>query len=78
MTVTVLYFASFQEAAGIDSELVEKPDSLISLYESLKLKHDFKFQLGHIRVAVNGVFVHWQDNISDGDEIAFIPPVSGG
>ena len=78
MTVTVLYFASFQDSAGIDSELVEKPDSLISLYESLKQKHHFKFRIGHIRVAVNGVFVDWKANISDGDEIAFIPPVSGG
>lgn len=78
MTVTVLYFASFQEAAGIDSELVEKPSSLITLYESLKQKYHFKFQAAHIRVALNGVFVNWQDSISDGDEIAFIPPVSGG
>ena len=78
MTVTVLYFASFQEAAGIHSELVEKPSSLITLYESLKQKYHFKFQAAHIRVALNGVFVNWQDSISDGDEIAFIPPVSGG
>ena len=78
MTVTVLYFASFQEAAGIDSELVEKSGSLITLYESLKQKYHFKFQAVHIRVAVNGVFVNWQDSVSDDDEIAFIPPVSGG
>lgn len=76
--VTVLYFASFQDAAGIDSELVEKPGSLITLYESLKQKYDFKFQFGNIRVAVNGIFVNWQDSVADGDEIAFIPPVSGG
>ena len=76
--VTVLYFASLQDAAGIDSELVEKPGSLITLYESLKKKYDFKFQFGHIRVAVNGVFVNWQDSVAEGDEIAFIPPVSGG
>jgi molybdopterin synthase sulfur carrier subunit len=78
VTVTVLYFASFQEAAGIDSELVENPGSLISLYESLKQKYHFKFQAVHIRVAVNGVFVDWQNRVSDGDEIAYIPPVSGG
>ena len=78
MTVTVLYFASFQDAAGIDSELVEKLGSLINLYESLKQKYHFKFQAAHIRVAVNGVFVNWQDSVVDGDEIAFIPPVSGG
>ena len=78
MTITVLYFASFQEAAGVDSEALEKPISLSVLYENLKQKYHFKFQAAHIRVAINGVFVSWQQEIFAGDEIAFIPPVSGG
>ncbi len=78
MTVTVLYFASFQEAAGIDSETIEKPVSLTVLFENLKQKYQFKFQAANIRVAVDGVFVGWQHEIRDGSEIAFIPPVSGG
>lgn len=78
MTVSVLYFASFQETSGIDSESIEKPVSLIALYEHLKQKYGFKFQVAHIRVAINGVFVDWHKEVSDGDEIAFIPPVSGG
>jgi sulfur-carrier protein len=78
MSVTVLYFASFQEAAQRDSEVLETPASLPALYSSLKEKYDFRFQQAHIRVAVNGVFVPWQHSVSDNDEIAFIPPVSGG
>ena len=78
MTITVLYFASFQEAAGIDKETLENPTSLTTLFESLKQKYQFKFQPANIRVAVDGVFVGWQHEISDGNEIAFIPPVSGG
>ncbi len=78
MSVTVLYFASFQEAAGVDSEAMEMPESLTSLFESLKKKYQFKFQIAHIRVAVNGVFVDWQHELVEGNEIAFIPPVSGG
>ncbi len=78
MTITVLYFASFQEAAGIDSETLEKPASLTALYENLKQKYNFKFQPAHIRVAVDGVFVGWQHEIPEGSEVAFIPPVSGG
>lgn len=62
----------------MDSESVEKPASLTALYESLKQKYQFKFQIAHIRVAVNGVFVGWQHEIVDGCEIALIPPVSGG
>ena len=78
MTITVLYFASFQEAAGMDSEKLEMPTSLSVLYESLKQKYQFKFQLAHIRVAVDGVFVDWQHKVNEGSEVAFIPPVSGG
>jgi len=78
MTVTVLYFAGFQEASGVDSEVFDKPESLMALYENLRGKYRFTFQPGHIRVAVDGVFVGWQHDIADGSEIAFIPPVSGG
>ena len=78
MTIRVLYFASFQEAAGLESEVIEKPASLAALFESLKQKYQFKFQPANIRVAVNGVFVGWQHEIEDGSEVAFIPPVSGG
>ena len=78
MTITVLYFASFQEAAGMDSEVLDKPISLPALYENLKQKYHFKFQPSHIRVAIDGVFVSWQHEVHDGNEIAFIPPVSGG
>jgi molybdopterin synthase sulfur carrier subunit len=31
-----------------------------------------------VRVAVNGAFAHWRDVPRDGDEIALLPPVSGG
>jgi sulfur-carrier protein len=78
MTITVLYFASFQEMAGINSEVMEKPESLEILFDCLKQKYGFKFQAGHIRVAVDGVFVGWQHHLNDGSEVAFIPPVSGG
>lgn len=78
MTIKVLYFASFQEAAGVDSESMETPPSLLALYESIKAKYHFKFQADHIRVAINGAFVSWQHEIGDGIEVAFIPPVSGG
>jgi molybdopterin converting factor small subunit len=78
MSVTVLYFASFQEAAQRDSEVIDKPVSLLALYETMKEKYRFPFQQSHIRVAVNGVFVHWLHQVNDADEIAFIPPVSGG
>ena len=81
MTVTVLYFASLRDTAGMDSEVMELPASLASLaalYEALKKRHGFSMGQPNLRVAMDGEFALWSDPISDGAEIAFIPPVSGG
>lgn len=78
MSVTVLYFASLRDAAGVDSEVLELPVSLAGLYESLRARHGFALGRERLRVAVDGVFANWSDPVADGAEIAFIPPVSGG
>ena len=78
MSVTVFYFASLRDAAGVDAEVLERPDSLESLYDSLRARHGFVLSREKLRVAVDGAFANWADPVADGAEIAFIPPVSGG
>jgi molybdopterin synthase sulfur carrier subunit len=78
MSVTVLYFASLRDAAGIGSEVVENPASLAALYAELRARHGFAMAQDKLRVAVDGAFSDWNAAIGDGAEIAFIPPVSGG
>lgn len=78
MTVTVLYFASLRDAAGLDWEVLDLPTSLGALYESLRERHGFSMGQQMLRVAIDGEFALWSDAITDGAEIAFIPPVSGG
>jgi sulfur-carrier protein len=78
MSVTVLYFASLRDAAGIGSEVLSRPDSLASLYDTLRARHGFALGRDRLRVAVDGAFVDWSAVVADGAEIAFIPPVSGG
>ncbi|OGT55615.1 MAG: molybdopterin converting factor subunit 1 [Gammaproteobacteria bacterium RIFCSPHIGHO2_12_FULL_63_22] len=78
MSVTVLYFASLRDAAGVDSEVLDLPASLAGLYESLRARHGFALGREKLRVAVDGAFANWTDPVADGAEIAFIPPVSGG
>jgi molybdopterin synthase sulfur carrier subunit len=78
VTVTVLYFASLRDAAGCDREQVPRPQSLRALYEALRTRHGFALPQARVRVAVDGAFAAWDDDIDDGAEIAFIPPVSGG
>jgi molybdopterin synthase sulfur carrier subunit len=78
MTITVLYFASLRDAAGVSSETLPLPASLPALYESLRARHRFTLPVGQLRVAVDGAFVPWSTPLRDGCEVAFIPPVSGG
>lgn len=33
---------------------------------------------GSLRLAVNGTYAHWDEEVSPGDEVALIPPVAGG
>lgn len=77
--VTVLYFASLRDAAGLDAEtfVTEAPD-LRALYLELRARHGFPLPLERVRVAVDGEFAHWHDPPREGGEIAFLPPVSGG
>ena len=78
-TVTLLYFASLRERAGIASEtLSTQAPELAGVYDDAQSRHGFTWPREHLRVAVNGEFARWGDAPSADSEIAFIPPVSGG
>lgn len=78
MSVTVLYFASLRDAAGLDRETVARPDSPAALYDELRARHGLPLPRERLRVAIDGEFAAWDAVVRDGAEIAFIPPVSGG
>lgn len=77
--LTVLYFASLRDAAGVASESIEADNAdLRGLYETLRERHGFALPAERLRVAVDGAFARWDDAPRAGSEVAFIPPVSGG
>lgn len=79
MKLHVLYFASLRDAAGRDREDYESAsDDARAVYADLRRQHGFALAHDRIRVAVNGEFAGWDRVLADGDEIAFLPPVSGG
>ena len=78
MSVTVLYFASLRDAAGMEAETLPRPDSLAGLYEELRARHSLSLPRERLRVAMDGAFCDWDAPVREGAEIAFIPPVSGG
>jgi sulfur-carrier protein len=76
---SVLYFASLRDSAGADAERVESSHAdARGLYAELRARHGFALPAERLRVAVNGEFAAWDRVLADGDEVAFLPPVSGG
>ena len=94
MIVEVLYFAEFKDITGKEKEKFELSDNHLKDLVSLLFKKygdrihnliwDENIQKIHnlISVIINNQPIHEKDpsiiNLSDGDTIAFLMPVSGG
>lgn len=79
MQIRIRLFAALREIAGQDSlELELSPDATVGeLWNRLSARHT---GLGAHRpaAAVNAVMAPLSALLRDGDEVAFLPPVSGG
>ena len=61
VTLTLLYFASLRERAGVPSEsLSTEAADLAGLYEEIQARHGIAWPREHLRVAVDGEFARWQ------------------
>ena len=79
MKVRILYFASLRDAAGCDAEEIEAArGDARQVYEDARRRHGFTLTPERLRIAVNGEFSAWDRPLANGDEIAFLPPMSGG
>lgn len=81
MNITVLYFAAVREKLGKKSEdiRIEEGDSLNKVMEILSSRYEFIAEMDKsLMVAVNRTYCDRDFILRDGDEIALIPPVSGG
>ena len=78
MQITVRYFAALREAKGCDEEAVEvaRGTSVDGLYQQIFVASPL---LGlPVMFAVNQAYVSAEHLLSEGDEVAFIPPLGGG
>jgi molybdopterin synthase sulfur carrier subunit len=81
IAVKVRFFARLREQAGVENEALQVPvgSTLADVYDTLRASHPaLEADRASVRAALNQEFVDWASKVSDGDEIAFIPPVSGG
>src|SRR5438105_15610594 len=79
--VIALLFARLREQAGGDRFDLELPAgaTVADAYAELRRRHPaLEARREIVRPAVNQEFAAWDDTLAEGDEVAFIPPVSGG
>lgn len=81
----VLYFAWLRQRTGVGEEDVSPPDTVkdvAGLVEWLRERGPGHAEalgdLSAIRVAVNQEFATLATKISEGDEVALFPPMTGG
>lgn len=82
---TVHYFASIREKLGLSTEQVELPsqvDTVNALVALLIEQHGSDWEgvlkKSSVLVAVNQSVASFTSTVTNGDEIAFFPPVTGG
>jgi len=81
LKINVLLFASLKDIAGkgqLEIEVEENcsiEDLSSKLYELYPKVESFE---SSVRIALNQEFVEGDIELRDGDEVAYLPPVSGG
>ena len=81
MKVNVLFFGITHDLTGCTQELAELPEG--ESVEGLRRRYETRFPrllsvAGSLLLAVNQEIAHGSTPLHDGDEVAFMPPVSGG
>jgi len=81
MHVTVQYFARLRELAGCQTWICELTEgsTVADVWQACISRHPRVEVLGaSLSCAVNADFSRMGAIVRDGDEVAFLPPVSGG
>ncbi len=82
-TISIKYFASVREALGASGEQVQTAALTVAALREELIARGGAFQqtLAHsqvLRVALNHTMVEESEALSEGCEVAFFPPVTGG
>ena len=81
----IKYFSWIKEHIGKSEERIELPDhiknvnELINYLNEIDVKYNLIFEKKElIKIAVNKTYSSFDTKVSNRDEIAFFPPVTGG
>ncbi|HEY7738937.1 MAG TPA: molybdenum cofactor biosynthesis protein MoaE [Candidatus Limnocylindria bacterium] len=80
MRIRVRCFATLRElSAGLTELELAEPATVAGAWAALADRYPaLEPHRSFAQPAQNGVAVGWEEPVSDGDEVAFLPPVSGG
>lgn len=80
MTVTVLLFASYAEALGVERLTLQLPErgTAADVLARVRALADGRALPPSPLLAVNERYASPEQPLKDGDEVALIPPVAGG
>jgi molybdopterin converting factor subunit 1 len=81
ISITILYFARVKDITGVKKETMELPlnTSIKKLLAKISLSYpDIKSILNVVKISVNYKIIDMNTILKDGDEVALLPPVSGG
>jgi molybdopterin converting factor subunit 1 len=81
MKIRILFFASYRELLGKGEDFLDLPDdtSVAELLQELWARGGAYSSIpAGVVVAVNRAFVSPEHRLSEGDEVALVPPVAGG
>ena len=80
--ITVLFFAQTKELVGVDKLELEATYRNAEMIRAELSQRSDKWELalekGKVLVAINQIISGLDSVVSDGDEVAFFPPVTGG
>jgi molybdopterin converting factor subunit 1 len=79
--VKVLFFGRLREIAGRSEESIElgAPGTIDFLFGDYAARHpELRAYRSSVVASRNQEFASWDAILSEGDEVAFLPPVSGG
>lgn len=75
MSIQVKFFASLREELSQSETTVEQASTVADVWTQATQSSP---QPNNLLVAINLDYATMQSTVSDGDEVAFFPPVTGG